>query len=190
MSRILIAYASSHGQTREIAHALGARLEAGGHAVRLADAAVAVPDPRGFDGVVLGARVQFGRHAPPIELYVKGHRAALITMPTAFFSVSMSAAQHGAGADPNGYLEEFFAATAWRPSCAAAFGGALNYRSYGLVLRLIMRWLARRGGHSTDTTRDHVYTDWTAVARFADHVAAGLAPARPVTPPASAGSAA
>lgn len=184
MSRILIAYASSHGQTRAIAHALGERLVAAGHAVRLADAAVAVPDPHGFDAVILGSRVQNGRHAPSIELYVKSHRAALVTTRTAFFSVSLSAAQHGAGADPNGYLEKFFATTAWRPGCAVAFGGALNYPRYGRVLRWIMRWLARRGGHSTDTSREHVYTDWSAVTRFADHVAAAF------TPRASAGTAA
>jgi menaquinone-dependent protoporphyrinogen oxidase len=174
MRRILIVFASSHGQTRQIARTLAARFEAAGHLVELADAAVAVPEPRGFDAVVIGSRVQFGKHAPAIVRYVQAHRAALATLPTAFFSVSMSAAQAGASEDPNGYLAQFFAATGWQPGCAEAIGGALRYRQYNWILRRVMTWLAKRGGHATDTSRDHVYTDWAAVTRFADHITAGL----------------
>ncbi len=184
MSRILIAYASSHGQTRAIAQALAARLETGGHTVELCDAALALPGPAGFDGVILGSRVQNGRHGAAIERYARVHRLALAALPSAFFSVSMSAAQHGAGPDPNGYLERFFTLTGWRPACFTAFGGALKYTRYGWLLRRVMRFIARRGGHATDLTRDHHYTDWAAVARFGEHVAGAF------RPPACVGSAA
>lgn len=173
---ILLAFASSHGQTRDIACALAARLESRGHAVELADATLALPGPAGFDAVILGSRVQNGRHAPSIERYARIHRLALAALPSAFFSVSMSAAQHGAGPDPNGYIERFFTLTGWRPACVTAFGGALKYTRYGWLLRQVMRFIARRGGHATDTRRDHHYTDWAAVARFADHVAGAITP--------------
>ena len=174
--RILLAFASSHGQTRDIASAMAARIESHGHTVELADAAAGLPGPSGFDAVVLGSRIQYGRHAPAIEAYARAHRLALAALPSAFFSVSMSAAQHGAGPDPNGYLERFFTITGWRPACVTVFGGALKYRQYGWVLRQVMRLIARRGGHATDTSRDHHYTDWAAVARFADHVDGALRP--------------
>jgi menaquinone-dependent protoporphyrinogen oxidase len=37
-----------------------------------------------------------------------------------------------------------------------------------------MRAIARHEGGSTDTTRDHEYTDWDAVTRFADEVVAAV----------------
>ena len=33
-----------------------------------------------------------------------------------------------------------------------------------------MRAIASREGGSTDTTRDHEYTDWQAVTQFADRI--------------------
>ena len=45
--------------------------------------------------------------------------------------------------------------------------GALQYREYDFVTRLVMRVLMRHGDHPTDITRDYDYTDWDAVERFA-----------------------
>ena len=49
----------------------------------------------------------------------------------------------------------------------ATFAGALRYSRYGWLKRRLMRSIARREGGDTDTSRDHVYTDWDAVDRFA-----------------------
>ncbi len=175
MSRILIVFASTHGQTRAIAEAIANRLRVGRHDVTLADAlAGRPPAPAGYDAVVVGSRVQMERHAKEIEAYVRDHRAALDATTSAFFSVSMSASDRNAGADPSGYLEKFFTRTGWRPRRAIAFGGALRYRAYGFFLRFVMKQINRRAGHPTDTSRDHDCTDWAAVDRFADELAAGL----------------
>ena len=174
MTRILVAYASSHGQTRAIADRIADRLRERGHRVATADAAHELPPPSGYDAVVLGSRVQLGKHARSITHYVERHRDELAGMPTAFFSVSNSAAQASAGPDANGYLATFFAKTRWRPAHAAAFGGALKYRSYGWLLRLVMKRISRAGGHPTDTSRDHDLTDWKAVDALADTFAAAL----------------
>jgi menaquinone-dependent protoporphyrinogen oxidase len=174
MSRILIAHASSYGQTRKIAEAIAAELRRSGHVVELADALAAAPPPvEDYDAVVLGSRIQFGVHAKPILAYITSNRAALDAMPSYFFSVSMSAA--GASSmDPEGYLEKLFAVTQWRPRAAIAIAGGLPYRRYGFVLRLVMKMISRRGGHATDTGRDHEYTDWAQVRRFAASIAAEL----------------
>ena len=189
MSRLLVAYASTHGQTRAIAEAIAGRLRAAGHAVDLADVeAGRPPPPDGYDAVVLGSRVKFGAHARALTRYVAAHRAALGSRPAAFFSVSMSAAQANAGPDPHDYMAKLFAQVGWRPTRAVAFGGALAYRRYNWLLRAFMKRLSRAGGHSTDTSRDHVYTDWAAVERFADGFAADLGqrPAAPASISASA----
>ena len=56
----------------------------------------------------------------------------------------------------------------------ASLAGRLAYTQYGFVKRWIMWGIARREGGSTDTTRDHDYTDWREVARFADRVGAAV----------------
>ena len=42
--------------------------------------------------------------------------------------------------------------------------------SYGFLKRLMMKKIVsdKPGGLSTDTSRDHVYTDWDEVERFAE----------------------
>jgi menaquinone-dependent protoporphyrinogen oxidase len=51
------------------------------------------------------------------------------------------------------------------------------YTQYGLFLRWIMKRISRRKGGPTDTTRDHDFTDWAAVDRFAERLAEAVPPA-------------
>jgi menaquinone-dependent protoporphyrinogen oxidase len=55
-----------------------------------------------------------------------------------------------------------------------SFAGALQYREYDFVTRLVMRVLMRRGDHPTDVTEDYDYTDWDDVERFGRAYAALL----------------
>jgi menaquinone-dependent protoporphyrinogen oxidase len=52
--------------------------------------------------------------------------------------------------------------------------GALLYRQYGAIVRLVMRFIAMQTGATTDTSRDHEYTNWEALDRFADELAADV----------------
>ena len=56
--------------------------------------------------------------------------------------------------------------TGWIPRETVSFAGALQYREYDFVTRLLMTVLMRRGDHPTDVTEDYDYTDWRAVDRF------------------------
>jgi menaquinone-dependent protoporphyrinogen oxidase len=175
MSRLLVVYASHYGQTRTIAEHIVERLQRQGHDVTLANAegSIKAPPPHAFDAVILGSRIEFGQHSPAILAYVREHRRALCAVPTGFFSVSMAAAT-STRRDPNGYLVKTFGQLRWAPNESVAFGGALPYTRYGLILRFVMKQLSKRGGHTTDTSRDHVFTDFAAVSTFADRVAALL----------------
>jgi menaquinone-dependent protoporphyrinogen oxidase len=174
MARILICYASSEGQTRKVAQRLGARLGAGGHEVTLRDLRATSPaeplDP--CDAVVLGASVHYETHPALVKRFVRAHRDELARVPSTFFSVSVSAG----GLGPKGvktaerYVARFLRSTAWRPTEVALFGGALLYTRYPAWKRLLLRLIVGLGGGSTDTSRDHEYTDWAAVDRLADRV--------------------
>jgi menaquinone-dependent protoporphyrinogen oxidase len=129
-----------------------------------------LPAPDGFEAVVIGSRVEIGRHANAVLDYVRDYREVLERMPTAFFSVSMAASNEGAGPDPSGYLTDMFAKLDWKPSCSVALAGGLPYRKYGWVTRWIMKRISKSAGHSTDTTRNHEATDWKKVREFADEI--------------------
>lgn len=189
MSRILVAYASSFGQTRKIASTLAAELRSRGHEVELADALLAMPPPvEDYDAVVIGSRVQFGLHARPLLEYITDNRAELHAIPSYLFVVSMAAAGKPS-ADPNGYVAKLLAITHWQPHAAVAIAGGLPYRSYGWFLRFVMKLISRFAGHATDTRCDHEYTDWAQVRQLAADIARDLAPkqaARPAAPHAQA----
>ncbi len=173
MARVLILYATHHGQTRAVALAIAQRLRNGGNEVDLADVREwhRLPRAASYDAVVLGSRVEFGRHAGELLSYICAQRGALSRVPTAFFSVSMAASKPGGGEDPEQYMAKAFAQVAWHPVLSAAFGGALPYRTYNWVTRLVMKRVSRKAGHPTDTSRNHELTDWTRVAAFADRIA-------------------
>jgi menaquinone-dependent protoporphyrinogen oxidase len=174
MSRILVVYASHFGQTGTVAQRIAERLRDRGHEVDVANASGAgqgIPPPQDYDAVVLGSRVELGKHAKPVLQYMHEHANELRRIPTAFFSVSMSAAGKPPGSDPNGYLEKTFASLGWKPTESIAFGGALQYRRYNWLLRFVMKQISKQGGHTTDTSKNHFFTDFAAVADFADQFA-------------------
>ena len=100
-----------------------------------------------------------------------------------FLSVSLSAAgavdegataarRESAAANVQKMIDRFVADTGFRPTIQHAVAGALLYRQYGVLVRLMMRFISTIVGASTDTSRDHEYTDWSAVDRFAAEIAA------------------
>ena len=50
---------------------------------------------------------------------------------------------------------------------SASIAGAINYTRYNLLLRWYMKSASEKNGGTTDTSRDHEYTDWAQVERFA-----------------------
>ena len=121
--------------------------------------------------------MHIGRYAPEVVAFVKDHRSALERMTTAFVSVTLSEAgversdatpaEHAKFvADVRRVNERFFEQTGWHPARVENVAGALVYTRYNFLVRLVMKWIARNSGSSTDTSRDHDYTDWVALDRF------------------------
>jgi menaquinone-dependent protoporphyrinogen oxidase len=166
VARVLIAHASLEGQTARIADVVGERLRALGHAVELRDAAAGL-DAAACDALIVGASVHYGAHPRWLRVALRGVGEALAARPGAFFSVSLSA-------NPE-YARRFLRQVGWQPQIVASFAGALKYRRYGWFKRRLVQAFALMGGHSTDVSRDHDYTDWAGVGRFAEDFAARLA---------------
>ena len=166
MTPILVLYASTHGHTGKIATRIA---EAIGPAadLRSADEAKELA-PWQYDAVVVGASVHAGHHQRPVLDWLTAHSSALSSMPSAFFSVCLTAADETDEARETSqrYIDEALVETGWSPRITRSFAGALQYREYDLFTRLLVKLMMKRGGHSTDTSRDHDFTDWDDVERF------------------------
>ena len=188
-------YATREGHTRRIAEYLARALRARGVKVELADVGAA-PQPQldvsRYAAVVLAASIHMGKHERSMIGFVRAHRVALEGLPTAFLSVSLSQAavedpeadparKRRAAAEVAKTIERFVRTTGFRPTRVRPVAGALLYRQYGVALRLLMRFISGVVGASTDTSRDHEYTDWKALAHFADEMADPLVAGAPPT---------
>lgn len=181
MSTIAVVYASREGHTQKIAERLAARLRRRGAIVEVVDAREALSgfDLGRYDAVILAASVHGGQHEREMREFVRQRRFVLQGMPVAFLSVSLTeTTAEDAKASPEArtrasdgvhdMLERFFRDTGFRPSQVRPIAGALLYTRYGLLKRLVMKHIAGKSGGPTDTSRDHDFTDWAGVDRFAD----------------------
>lgn len=172
--RVLVIYGTSYGQTAKIAHRIGEVLQRSGSAVEYCDAARGRPSlgAEQYSAIVVGASLIARGVQPPVRRFVRENLAALNRLPSAFFLVSASAGS----SSPRGrqaaqrILDGFLAAEGWRPAASASIAGAINYTRYGFLLRWYMKRASAMHGGSTDTSRDHEYTDWGQVERFAAEV--------------------
>jgi menaquinone-dependent protoporphyrinogen oxidase len=173
-------FATSQGQTRRIAERLASVLHSQGFDSRAID--LAGPDTSSIDwtrvrGALVGASLHAGKHQKAADRFVRAHTAALNGVPSAFFSVSLSAASKDqTEVEAAERLARAFPETrGWTPAVIASVAGRLAYREYGFFLRLVMKRIARKEGAPTDTSRDYELTNWEEVETLARRFAATLA---------------
>lgn len=179
MNPIALIYATREGQTRKIAGHIAEILHTRGIATRLVDAKE-LAEPFSLadcSAAILLASVHGGRHEHEMIVFTKRHRTELQSLSTAFLSVSLSevgvedAARTPSqraefAADVDKMVDDFLAATGWHPGTIFPVAGALMYSKYGAFVRFVMKRIAQMAGVSTDTSRDHEFTNWTALDYF------------------------
>lgn len=166
MARLLIVYGTTEGQTRNVVGRVAETVRAHGHTAEVVDAGGTQPrDPTGYDAVIVAASVHVGRHQRAVVRFARENAAALGRIPTALFSLSLSAVHRDDAhlRAAQGCVDTLVRETGWHPSMTFLTAGALRYTRYGLLKRWMLRRIARREGGDTDTSRDHEYTDWERV---------------------------
>ena len=174
MSEILILYSTVVGQTRRICERTQAVLEASGQRVVLASFEDPhLPDAADFDKIVIGASIRYGKHRQSVADFIAANRALLDNRPSAFFSVNIVARKAEKNRpETNPYVRKFLGLTAWQPTRTAVFAGRLDYPSYRLVDRQMIRLIMWSTKGPTDPATVVEYTDWNAVESFAREIGA------------------
>jgi menaquinone-dependent protoporphyrinogen oxidase len=177
-------YATREGHTQKIAEHVAMRLRERGFPADAQD--LRTPgrdiDLSKYAAAVLAASVHAGGHESEMVKFVKQHRHELERIPSAFLSVTLSetgAEKPGAtpeeharfAADVQKMIDTFFQQTGWHPTRVKPIAGALLYTRYNVLIRFIMKRIARKAGAATDTSHDYDYTDWAALDRFVDEFA-------------------
>jgi menaquinone-dependent protoporphyrinogen oxidase len=167
MKRVAIVIASQHGQTAKIAKTIQGELDLNGI---LSD--VIQPDkPFGsYEGAIIASPIYIGKFNPEIVEWTKANAAKLNLVRTAFFSVSLNAADKRAAAKSANekLLKEFLETTGLRADFLSSVAGALHYTKYGWLKRWLLKRISAANGGPTDTSRDHELTDWAQVRAFAN----------------------
>jgi len=186
MKTVGIFYATREGHTQRIASAIARDLAALGLQAELIDLRHRAPrELAHYSAAIVASPVHAGKHAREAVAFVKSRRAELSRIPNAFISVTLSQAgvqRTDISAEQRAKFlldldivnDGFIAQTGWRPRGIENVAGALAYTRYNLFIRFVMKRIARASGGSTDTSRDHDYTDWPALERFAARFAEHL----------------
>jgi menaquinone-dependent protoporphyrinogen oxidase len=160
MTHVLVAYATSHGSTREVANGVADTLRARGLDVEVEPAAE-VDGLGGQDAVVLGGALYMGRWHRDARRFLKRHRDALATRPLAVFGMGPGTLEEGDVARSRAQLDRALAKQGeLHPMSAAIFGGAVNPAELRFPFNHMPASDAR---------------DWEAIRAWAESVADGLA---------------
>lgn len=165
--KILIAVASKHGSTREIAEAIseelwGARYQADVRDVREVD------DLGAYDAVVIGSAVFLGNWMSEARAFVERNRMKLSSMPVWLFSSGPIIFGDGeevppASADEPRHLDRLLEATGARDH--RVFGGKLDRRQLNVMERLSVRAVKAKDGD---------YRNWNDIREWARGIASAL----------------
>lgn len=165
---ILIVYGTTEGHTRHVCQFLEHVLAEQGHNITICDAALEPGGPRSKDLCLIAGSLHVGSYQPSVVEYVRQHHEALNAMPSAFLSVSLSAA----GQSPEDWegLEQcvarFLHATEWKPNTVHHVAGAIRYSHYDFFKRLALKFIAKQRGQTTTTSRDYDMTDYDDLKHF------------------------
>lgn len=189
MARILVAYASSEGQAEKIAHHVARRLEDRDHLVRLIDlkAGEGEAGADDCDAAILAGSLHLSRHDPALGRFILRHAAALHRFPTAFLSVSLTAASRDAGElrALDEVVRAFLHDVGWQPGRVELVAGAVLDRTLGPLQRMVLHRIVDAHGVSRHASGNTELTDWPRLDAAIDAFATELVAAASSQSPSS-----
>ncbi len=153
---VLVAFATKHGSTLEVARDVAATLRRHGFTVDVRPA-VDVPELDGYDAVVLGGALYIGRLHRDARRFLKRHRTALADLPLAVFAMGPRTLEEADVAGSRSQLDQALAAVPeLEPVSVAIFGGVVDPATLSFPLNRMPAVDAR---------------DWDAIHGWAEQLA-------------------
>lgn len=135
--RILIAYATQHGSTAEIAQAVGKELTAAGFGVEVAELKN-VRSLQEYDGIVIGAPLYMGGLMKDVAQFVGRYRTELSLLPVASFAVGLTPVSKNAGNVDHAMECLHTSLSPVKPVGTILFAGRLDPAGLGFIQRKMM----------------------------------------------------
>ncbi|WOS64647.1 flavodoxin domain-containing protein [Sinorhizobium fredii] len=136
-------YGTTEGQTRKIAAWMTTHIRERGHQVELLDSAVLAPDLKleAFHAFIIAASVYHEHHQGTVTNFVFAHHELLNARPSAFISVSLSAALEDEQPEAQKYVDRFVSVTGWQPRTTLPLGGALRLSEYDYFQEQVVKFI-------------------------------------------------
>lgn len=159
---ILVAVASKHGSTQEIAQAIAEQLRTAGHTVDTRNVEEA-PAVAGYDAAIVGSAIYMGQWLSSAREFVDRNQSQLAPLPVWLFSSGpLGAEDPQPQGDPEGIAELMGKTEA---SGHRIFVGKLDKNNLGMGERLIAKMVKAPEGD---------FRDWEAIRAWADEIAEAL----------------
>jgi menaquinone-dependent protoporphyrinogen oxidase len=165
--KILIAYATTEGQTHKICTTIADQVAELGHQVEMLDTARKRRDvhPDDFDAFILAASVHQDKHQNEIEVFVAACKEVLSTKPAMFISVSLAAAFEEKMPLANNYVTDFIARTGWTPAQSLTVAGAVRSEEYDYFQQQILEHVVLQDRDDFQANEAQEFTDWAELAK-------------------------
>lgn len=180
MTAVLIAFASREGQTRKICVHVARRIEAAGATTQLIDLSLGAPDTHveRCDAAIIAGSVHRGRMDQSLLNFLMRNGGAIARVPSAFVSVSLSAAslETGARSAIDEITSQLLHDVGWQPDSVLHVAGAVDLEALNLLERCAIHAVMQHRGVELGGENGRTeLTDWSEVDRFADAMLQQLA---------------
>lgn len=167
---VLIVYGTTEGQTRKVAEHVAKDVSDRGHSVELHEAEEldANVDLNDFQAVVLAGSVHQEQHQKAVKNFATAHSEQLDSRPSAFISVSLSAALEETRPEAQRYVDQFVELTGWQPRMTLLLGGAVRFTEYDYFQEQVVKFIVMKRGLAAEDGGDREFTDWSALDAFVD----------------------
>ncbi len=165
---VLIVFGTTEGHTKRVVEQIRDTVAELGEQVELyeSDRTPKSLDLAKHDAIVVAGSIHQGRHQDSIGDFVTAHLGELEALPTAFLSVSLSAAFEDGRPDAQSYVEQFLTKYGWQPSEIHLVAGALKHSEYDYFKEQFVRYVVLQDRSVAVGQEDLEFTDWDALKEF------------------------
>ena len=120
-----------------------------------------------YKKIIIGASIRYGKHNPQLFNFINKNQDILNRLNTAFFSVNVVARKPAKNTPlTNPYMIKFLKKILWKPTKVAVFAGKVDYPSYKLVDKYMIRFIMWLTNGPTDVSKSYEFTNWNEVSKF------------------------